>query len=179
MLYHDESGQLYRWEGRFFEPWSVEQLKREAIIALGDEATASRVNGACSLVLALASMPSGRELDDREDWACLENGCSTCARWSSSRMTGLSRHGQARRDVARRKPPKPERWLRFLGETAQTPEVIMQLQGIHRLQHDPGHHHGQGAPSARPRRGREKQGDQHHAGAGGAKELLRRDHCRA
>lgn len=33
---------------------------------------------------------------------------------------GVTWHGE--------KPPKPERWLRFLGETVQTPEVIMQLQ---------------------------------------------------
>lgn len=107
----------------------MEQLKREAIIALGDEATASRVNGACSLVLALASMPSGRELDDREDWACLENGMLNLRTlefiphdrdFLATVKLGVTWHGE--------KPPKPERWLRFLGETVQTPEVIMQLQ---------------------------------------------------
>ena len=52
---------------------------------------ASRVNGACSLVLALASMPSGRELDDREDWACLENGMLNLRTLESVSYTHLPR----------------------------------------------------------------------------------------
>lgn len=129
MLYHDKSGQLYRWEGTYYEPWSEEQLKRAAIEALGEEATASRVNASCSLVMSLISMPHGRDLNDRPDWVCLQNGMFnlyTCELvphshdFLSTIKLSVSWHGD--------KTPLPERWLQYLDETVQTPEVIDQLQ---------------------------------------------------
>ena len=129
MLYHDRSGQLYRWEGTYYEPWSEEQLRRAAIEALGDEATASRVNASCSLAMSLVSMPHGRELNDMPDWVCLQNGMFNlytlelvphAPDFMSTIKLGVSWHGD--------ETPRPERWLSYLSETAQTPEVIMQLQ---------------------------------------------------
>lgn len=74
MLYHDKSGQLYHWEGTFFEPWSEEKLRKAAIDALGEEATASRVNASCSLAMSLTSTPHGRDINDMPEWVCLKNG---------------------------------------------------------------------------------------------------------
>ena len=129
MLYHDKSGQLYRWEGTYYEPWSEEQLKRAAIDALGVEAAASRVNSACSLVMSIVSMPHGRELNDRPEWVCLQNGMFNLYTlelvphdpdFLSTIKLGVNWHGE--------NTPKPKRWLAYLAQTIQTPEVIMQAQ---------------------------------------------------
>lgn len=129
MLYHDMSGQLYKWEGTYFEPWSVEQLKRSAIEALGPEATAARVNAVASLVMAMVSMPHGRDLNDKHDWACLQNGMLNLQTLEfrehspddmATVKLGVRWHGN--------KPPKPERWFQFLQQTIQTEGPIMQLQ---------------------------------------------------
>lgn len=129
MLYHDKSGQLYRWEGSYYVPWSEEQLKRAAIEALGDEAKASWVNASCSLAMSLVSMPPGRDINDRPEWLCLQNGMFNLdtlelvphsPEYMSTIKLGvswLSEHA-----------PKPERWLSFLAETIKTQEVIDQLQ---------------------------------------------------
>lgn len=129
MVFHDMSGQLYKWEGSYYEPWSVEQLKRAAINALGPEATASRVNAVATLVMALVSMPHGRDLNDRQDWACLQNGMLNLrtlefaphdpASMATVKL-GVRWHGET--------PPKPRRWLQFLDETIQTDGPIAQLQ---------------------------------------------------
>lgn len=129
MLYHDASGQLYRYDGTYYELWSVEKLKREAILALGGEAQADRVSGAVSLVMSLVSMPHGRDLNDMDDWACLQNGMLNLRtldfqphdpKYMATVKLGATWHDGA--------PPKPKRWLQFLSETIETPEVIAQLQ---------------------------------------------------
>lgn len=128
-LYHDKSGQLYRWEDSHYVPWSEEQFRKEAIISLGEEATASRVKSSCSLAMSLVSMPHGRELNDRHEWVCLKNGMFNLYTlelkphepdFMSTIMLGASWYGD--------KTPKPERWLAFLYENVQTPQVIMQIQ---------------------------------------------------
>lgn len=129
MVYHDKSGQLYRWDGTVYEPWSVEQLKKAAIDALGPEASASRVNAVSSLVMSMVSMPHGRDLDDWEDWASLQNGLLNLSTLEfrphdpdsmATVKLGVRWHGET--------PPKPKRWLRMLAENIQTPEPIQQLQ---------------------------------------------------
>ena len=129
MLYHDRSGQLYRWEGSYYEPWSEEQLRQAAVEALGLEATASRVNGACTIARAMVSMPHGRDLNDRPEWVCLQNGMFnlyTCElvphspEYMSTIKLSVSWHGD--------RPPKPSRFLSYLDQNVRTPEVIMQMQ---------------------------------------------------
>lgn len=129
MVYHDMSGQLYRWGEGMYEPWSVEQLKRGAIESLGDEATSSRVGAVASLIMSMVSMPQGRDLNDRRQWACLRNGMLDLLTlefvphdpdFMSTVKLGVSWHDAC--------PPKPERWLSFLAETIQTPGPIAQLQ---------------------------------------------------
>jgi putative DNA primase/helicase len=74
MLFHDQSGQLYRWEGSYYEPWTQEKLRKAAIDALELETKASWVNASCSIAMALVSTPQGRDLNDMPEWVCLKNG---------------------------------------------------------------------------------------------------------
>lgn len=129
MLYHDASGQLYKFGAGVYEAWSVDQLKRAAIDALGPEATSSRVGAVAQLCMSMVSMPQGREINDRNDWACLKNGMLNLRTlefvdhdpdYMSTVMLGVSWHGA--------EPPCPTRWLQFLSETIQTQGPIDQLQ---------------------------------------------------
>ena len=104
-------------------------MKKAAINALGTEASASRVNAVSSLVMSMVSMPHGRDLDDWEDWACLQNGLLNLSTLEfrphdpdsmATVKLGVRWHGST--------PPKPKRWLKMLEENIQTPEPIRQLQ---------------------------------------------------
>lgn len=142
MLYHDRSGQLYRWEGSYFEPWSEEQLRRAAIEALGEEATASRVNSSCSIAMSLVSMPHGRDINDRPEWVCLQNGMFNLYTlelqphdpdFLATIKLGVKWHFDEEALKNKSLPAlmeqiKPVRWLQYLDEAVMTPEVIMQLQ---------------------------------------------------
>ena len=129
LVYHDSSGELYRWDGTYFESFGVENVKQQAVKALDVEADAQRVSNATSLVMSLVTMPHNRDLNDRKDWACLQNGmlnlrtlefCEHDKDFLSTVKLGVSWHGAT--------PPKPVRWLQFLSETIQTEEPIKQLQ---------------------------------------------------
>lgn len=129
MLYHDASGQLYKFGAGVYEPWSVDQLKRAAIDALGPEAQNSRVGAVAQLCMSMVSMPQGRDINDRDDWACLKNGMLNLRTFEfvdhdpdymSTVMLNVSWHGD--------NPPRPARWLKFLEETIQTEGPIKQLQ---------------------------------------------------
>lgn len=129
MVYHDKSGQLYCWNSTCFEPWSPEHLRAAAIDALGDELKSTWVSAACTSVMSLVSMPHGRDLNDREGWVCLQNGMLNIYTlefaphspdYLATVKLGVSWHGD--------QTPKPERWIKFLEQTIQTPEVILQAQ---------------------------------------------------
>lgn len=129
MMYHDKSGQLFVWNGKHFEIYSDEQLKRRAINALGEEATAARVASCSSLAMTMSAIPHGRSLNDRDDWLCIENGMLN--------VTTLELAPHDRDYLATimlpvrydsETTPKPERWLTFLAETIQTEGPIAQLQ---------------------------------------------------
>ncbi len=129
MLYHDKSGQLYRWEGSYYESWSEEQLYRAGVEALGMEGSAARVSGACRIARAMVSMPHDRDLNDRPEWVCLQNGMFnlyTCELkphspdYMSTIKLNVSWHGN--------NAPKPGRFLSYLDQNVQTPGVIAQMQ---------------------------------------------------
>ncbi len=129
MLYHDKSGQLYRWNGQHYETWSDDNLRRAAIDALGEEATAARVNATSSIAMTLATVPHLRDLNDRSEWVCLENGMLNLY---TLEMQPHDRDFLATIKLGVRfdpgNTPPPERWLQFLSETIQTEGPILQLQ---------------------------------------------------
>jgi putative DNA primase/helicase len=59
------SGYLYRWNGKVWQVWSEEYLKKQCIDYLGREATPSRINDAVHLVLSLVLMPADLKMNDQ------------------------------------------------------------------------------------------------------------------
>ncbi len=123
------TGQLYRWNSKFWEEYPIDHIKRLAIQALGNESDQSRVNDACFQARMLSTIPAGREVNDMEAWLCLQNGMLNLD------TAELKPHAQEYYSTialnAAYKPTskkEPERWLKFLEETVQTPEVIGFIQ---------------------------------------------------
>jgi putative DNA primase/helicase len=142
MLFHDKSGQLYRWTGTHYELWTEEKLRKAAIHALGDEATASRVNASCSIATALVATPQDRDLNDMPEWVCLNNGMLNLYTlefkehspdFLASIKLNVNWHCEGETVTPKALDEllariMPKRWRAFCEETMQTTEVIMQLQ---------------------------------------------------
>ena len=129
LLSDPDTGQLYLWNGRFWEPYAEQQVKALAMRYLGEEATTSRINDATTQSVILSTIPHGRAVNDREEWVCVKNGMLNL------RTLELRPHAKefyATIQLAVEYNPgngkRPERWLRFMDETIETPEAIAQLQ---------------------------------------------------
>ena len=129
VMFSPDTGLLYRWNGRYWEEFFEEHLKVVALNLLGVESTQSWVNDAVFQVKALATIPHGRALNDKEDWVCVKNGMLNidslimkphAPDYYASYELGVVFNPDSK--------DKCTRWLQFLKETVQTPGIIMQVQ---------------------------------------------------
>ena len=123
------TGMLYRWNSKFWEEYPMDHIKRLAIQALGNESDQSRVNDACFQARMLSTLPAGREVNDMADWICLQNGMFNLdsAEFQPHKKDFYSTIAL---DVEYnpKSPHRCSRWIQFLEETIQTPEVIAFVQ---------------------------------------------------
>lgn len=124
-----DTGLLYRWNGRFWEEFNEDHLSSVALKMLGKEAQKSRVQDAVFQAQKLSTIPHGRALNDKEDWICVKNGMlnidtleleSHDPDFFASYELGVVFNPDSKK--------KCKRWIQFLKETVQTPEVIKQVQ---------------------------------------------------
>ena len=129
LLFESETGQLFCWNGQYWELFSDGHLKRMAIQYLGNESLQSRVNDAAFQAKILSIIPHGRSLNDKKDWVCVKNGMLNLVTaelkpherdYFASVQLGV--------DYKPESELKCEKWLKYLKMTVQTPEVIAQLQ---------------------------------------------------
>lgn len=129
LLSDPESGQLYRWSGRWWEPYAEEYVESVCLKYLGDEAQRVRIKDAAYQVKILSTIPHRRKLNDRLDWICLQNGMLNL---STLELRPHARDYYATVAMGLAFDPKADhrcdRWLQFLEETVQTPGPIAQLQ---------------------------------------------------
>lgn len=129
MLSDPGTGQLYIWNGRFYEPYDRQQVQSLAMRYLGKESTTNRINDAASQAVILSTIPHGRRINDREDWVCVKNGMLNL---QTLELLPHAKEYLATFELAVEYAPqngkRPDRWLRFMDETIETPEAIMQLQ---------------------------------------------------
>jgi putative DNA primase/helicase len=142
MLYHDKSEQLYIWTGSHFDLWTPAKLRKEAIKALGKEGSAAKVKGACSMAMDMVSTPQNRDLNDMPQWVCLKNGMLNLYTLefkphSPDFFSTIEINATWHFETDKPNPEtlaiiadkiRPVRWIKFLEETIQTAEVIMQVQ---------------------------------------------------
>ena len=69
-----ESGLIYRWEGRYWEPYDLAFIRQKALRMLEDEASSSKADDVARMIRDLSTLPVGREFNDNKDLICLTNG---------------------------------------------------------------------------------------------------------
>lgn len=69
-----EKGLVYRWNGKFWEPYEISYLRNKALVMMGLEASSARGADAANIVRDLSILKHGRKMNDQADWICLENG---------------------------------------------------------------------------------------------------------
>lgn len=129
LLHDPTTGLLYRWDGSYYAPYDPAQLKRQAIMYLGNESVQSRYEDAVKQAILLSTVPDGRAVNDRPDLQCLQNGMFNL---DSYELTPHDKDhlSTIKIDLAFNPdaPPPCPRWQRYLAETVQTPGAIEQLQ---------------------------------------------------
>ena len=129
LMYEPSTSLLYKWNDRFWEVLHEDYIKAKCLGYLENESQKGRVEDATFQVRMLCTIPEGREINDRSGFFCVENGMYS--------MEHDSLHEHAKDYFATymfpvvydpEHVPICERWIQFLEETIQTPEVIAQVQ---------------------------------------------------
>lgn len=129
LLYEQSTGLMYRWNGRVWTLYDEDLIAGECLRLLENESDKSRAENALYHVKKLNAVPAGRKLNDRTDWACVSNGLLNL------RTLELIPHDPdylCTFYLPVEYDPQPDkicnRFLQYLDETIQEPEVIAQLQ---------------------------------------------------
>lgn len=129
LFYEPETGLTYQWNEKHWSVLHEDYLKTSAIKYLETEAQKSRVEDASFQARMLCIIPDGRHINDREGFFCVENGMYSL---DEDRLYPHDREYYATYMFPVRYGPDEvpicTRWLQFLQETIQTPEVIAQVQ---------------------------------------------------
>lgn len=150
------SGKPFLWNGQYFEQYNEQHIKTAATLMLEDEAKTNYVNDATNIILNLAALEYGREMNDRPEMICLKNGMFNL---NTGELVPHAREYLCSSQLGVHYDPKvidpecpvcsgsgkvgelecPEcwgrgvvyrcsRWIQFLKETIQVKETILQLQ---------------------------------------------------
>jgi len=123
------SGMVYRWNGRYWQVFHEDHIKALAIKLLGYESQKSRIEDVVYQVKNLSTLPDGRAINDYKNLVCLKNGMLDLESWKM-----YPHHTDYFATFELNVTFDPEsnrvchRWLQYLDETIQTPEVIAQVQ---------------------------------------------------
>lgn len=129
LLSDPETGILYRWNGTFWEIFDEDHIKAVAIRCLGTEAQKSRIEDAIYQVKMLSTIPSDRNINDRQEWICLRNGMLN---YMTFEMKSHDPDFYCTHTLPVEFDPEStrrcERWERYLVTNIQTPGPIAQSQ---------------------------------------------------
>ncbi len=129
LMSEPDTGLLYKWNGRFWDVIHEDYIRMLCLRHLGNEAQKGRVEDAVFQVKILSTIPEGRSVNDRQGVFCVRNGMYDL---ESDKLYPHAPEFYATYmfpvvyDPER--TPICLRWLQFLRETIQTPEVIAQAQ---------------------------------------------------
>jgi len=129
LLSDPDTGLLYRWQGHIWEVYDEDHVRAIGIKYLENESQKSRVEDALYQVRSLSTIPHGCKTNDQADWICVKNGMLNLVNFETkphapefyctySLPVEFNPESSARCD----------RWERFLAESVQTREAILQLQ---------------------------------------------------
>jgi putative DNA primase/helicase len=129
LMYEPSTGLTYKWNGRFWDVLHEDYIKAACLRYLGNEAQQGRILDAAFQARMLSTIPEGRRINDREGFFCVENGMYSIG---EDRLYPHSQDYFATYMFpviyGPETVPRCIRWLQFLEEVIQTPEVIAQVQ---------------------------------------------------
>lgn len=120
---------IYRWNGKYWEEYKISYLRSKALVMLGDEGSSSKAADAAAIVRDLSILKHSRKMNDQPDWVCLQNGMfniqtrqlsSFDKNYYSSYMIDIDYDPQYSQECSR--------WEKFLEETIESGEVIIEIQ---------------------------------------------------
>lgn len=129
LLYESTTGLLYRWNGRIWKLYNEDLIAERCLDLMENEAQKSRTEDALYQIKKKCAMRDDRAINDRQDWVCVSNGLLNL------RTLELVPHDkdylctfflpvEYNPDSSK----SCERFLQYLEETIQDPELIAQLQ---------------------------------------------------
>jgi putative DNA primase/helicase len=127
LLSDPKTGLMFRWNGRFWEEFDEENIKRACINYLEDEAQKSRYGDAADQVRILSTIPHGRAVNDNHEWVCLQNGIFNLMTLDLEPHT-KDFYFTYSLPVSFDPDAPCDRWEEYLKETIQTPHAIAQAQ---------------------------------------------------
>ncbi|WP_320055600.1 phage/plasmid primase, P4 family [Desulfuromonas thiophila] len=130
VLADPQTGLLYRWTGKYFQPWHFERLEAYALRMLLDEGEPARATAAARIVFLESLLPEDQAMDDVEDLICLENGMVGVGPENFGRLLAHDRKYRSSQMLPYSFNPRAEcpRWMRFLEEVVPAPAVRAQIQ---------------------------------------------------
>jgi putative DNA primase/helicase len=129
LLWDPSMGLFYKWNGRIWKIFHEEHIGKLCSDCLGIAYTKGRVDDTINYIKLYSAIPDGRQLNDRKDHICILNGLLDL------KTVDLKPHNKDFLCTfmlpVEYNPESKEccdRFLQYLDETIQTPEVIAQLQ---------------------------------------------------
>ncbi|MDQ5987905.1 MAG: DNA primase [Syntrophus sp. SKADARSKE-3] len=74
LMFDPGPGILYEWNGKYWQEIAREYIEEMALRYLKNEADESKVKNACYQARTLSAITKGREVNDRKEFVCLQNG---------------------------------------------------------------------------------------------------------
>lgn len=129
LMYEPQTGLVYKWNDRYWEVLHEDYLKTRCLIYLRNEANKGRAEDATFQAKMLSMIPEGRKINDRDGYFCVENGMY-CIYEDKLNQHAKDFYATYMFPVVYGPGDVPVcvRWIKFLEETIQTPEVIAQVQ---------------------------------------------------
>jgi putative DNA primase/helicase len=129
IMYEPQTGLVYKWNDRYWEILHEDYLKTRCLIYLRNESNKGRAEDATFQAKMLSMIPAGRKINDRSGYFCVENGMYSI---DEDKLQPHAKEFYATFMFPvvydPDNVPLCVRWIKFLEETIQTPEVIAQVQ---------------------------------------------------
>ena len=129
IMYEPQTGLVYKWNDRHWEILHEDYLKTRCLVYLRNESNKGRADDATFQAKMLSSIPPGRKINDRTGHFCVENGMYNI---DEDKLAPHAKDFYATYMFPVIYDPINvaycKRWIQFLEETIQTPEVIAQVQ---------------------------------------------------
>lgn len=124
-----EQGLIYRWNGKFWEPYEISYLRNKALVMMGQEASSARAADAANIVRDLSILKHGRKMNDQIDWICLGNAMFNLG---TRKLSPFEKNSYATYSLGIEYDPAKSyecpRWIQFLYEAIYDELVIREIQ---------------------------------------------------